>query len=164
MPRNPNKTHCSVPGCRAWAVRGSDPPRCSPHRGRTDDSPGVGAPPGNQNRRIHGFYAKFLHPEEHEELDANAGDTTLDAEIAITRVALRRILAMLLTGATPGPDPRPLDAHEYARFIGLAFQGVGAISRLLRARQSLGGDDVDGLSAIINEALDELGEEWGCDL
>jgi hypothetical protein len=26
MPRNPNKTHCSVEGCKAWAIRGSDPP------------------------------------------------------------------------------------------------------------------------------------------
>jgi len=41
--------------CRAWAVRGSDPPRCAPHGGGA--SP-VGAPPGNQNARTHGFYAR----------------------------------------------------------------------------------------------------------
>ena len=34
MPRNPAKTPCSVDGCRAWAIRGSDPPLCSPHRTR----------------------------------------------------------------------------------------------------------------------------------
>ena len=29
--------------CRAWAIRGSDPPRCAAHSGK------VGAPSGNQN-------------------------------------------------------------------------------------------------------------------
>lgn len=41
--------------CRAWAVRGSDPPRCSPHGGGRRP---VGAPKGNQNARSHGFFAR----------------------------------------------------------------------------------------------------------
>ena len=158
MPRNPHKTRCAVPGCHAWALHGSDPPRCSPHSGRT------GAPPGNQNRLIHGFYAAALHPHELADLAAHAGDTTLDAEIAITRIALRRILVMLLTGLTPGPHPHPLDAGDYARFIALAFQGAGAISRLLRVRQQLGGDQSDHILSFFDEALDELSAEWGIEL
>jgi hypothetical protein len=27
MPGNPHQTPCAVPGCRAWALRGSGPPR-----------------------------------------------------------------------------------------------------------------------------------------
>ncbi len=34
MPRNPDKKRCSFPDCRAWAIRGTDPPVCSPHSGR----------------------------------------------------------------------------------------------------------------------------------
>ena len=158
MPRNPAKTRCQQPNCRAWALRGSDPPRCSAHSGR------AGAPTGNQNRLVHGFYASTLQPDELADLAAHAGDTTLDAEIAVTRIALRRILGMLLTGLTPGPNPRPLDAHDYARFIALAFHGAGAISRLLRARQQLGGDQSDHILSFLDEALDELSVEWGVEL
>jgi len=187
MPRNPNKTP-------AWAIRGSDPPRCSPHRhaaaypepipseaagpGPTahpepslskaegpyptafaDSASGVGAPPGNQNRLVHGFYAKVLRPEERADLEDYAADTTLDAEIAITRVALHRIYGMLLTGTTP--DPRPLNAQDYARFASLAFRGAGAVSRLLRARQVLSPELSDAFTSAMNQALDELSAEWG---
>jgi hypothetical protein len=31
MPRNPDKRPCTYPGCRAWAMRDSDPPYCYPH-------------------------------------------------------------------------------------------------------------------------------------
>jgi hypothetical protein len=196
MPRNPNKTPCSVPGCRAWAIRGSDPPRCSPHRHATvrpgpalrcppspsrgpaegparSASPeavlegpgrGVGAPPGNQNRLVHGFYANVLHPEELADLAVYAADATVDAEIAIVRVALRRILGMLLTGMTAGPNPSPLDAQDYARFASLAFRGAGTVSRLFRARQALGGDKQDAITSAVHQALDELSAEWDVEL
>ena len=99
MPRNPNKTPCSVPDCRAWAIRDSDPPRCSAH------TPGkVGAPPGNRNNFIHGFYASTLHPDALAGLDEGAIDTSLDGEILIVRSALRRLQLMIVTGTTPGPS------------------------------------------------------------
>jgi len=158
MPRNLHKTRCAVPGCRAWALRDSDPPRCVSHAGRT------GAPPGNQNHLVHGFYAAVLHPQELADLAAYAGDTTLDAEIAITRVALRRILGMLLTGVTLGPDPHPLDALDYARFAALAFQGASVVSRLLHTRQHLGGEPSDIVHNLFSQVLDELGAEWSIPL
>jgi hypothetical protein len=181
MPRNPFKTHCSVPGCRAWAIRGSDPPLCSPHRSRKDppgqgasaepsrgacpeSGRGVGAPPGNQNHRIHGFYSTALPHDEQARLFAPHGITSLDAEIALTRAALERIYGMLLTGVTPGPNPHPLDAQDYARYIGLAFRGAGTVARLLSTRMALGGDRTDALSVITNQALDALGAKWGIDL
>jgi len=103
MPRNPNKTPCSVPDCRAWAIRDSDPPRCSAH------TPGkVGAPPGNRNNFTHGFYASTLHPDDLAGLDEGAIDTSLDEEIFLVRLALRRIQLMIVTGVTPGPVPNVL--------------------------------------------------------
>jgi hypothetical protein len=205
MPRNPFKTRCSVPGCRAWAIRGSDPPICSPHRSsksssgqaaRPEPSRGacpepergacaepsrgacsepeqgacaerkrsVGAPPGNQNHFIHGFYATSLHPDEQARLLAPEGITSLDAEIALTRAALDRIYEMLTTGTTPGPNPQPLDAQDYARFIGLAFRGANTVARLLSTRMALGGDPTDAFSVIRDQVLDELGAKWGIDL
>jgi hypothetical protein len=199
MPRNPNKTRCQHPGCRAWAVRapsadgrapssdgrnpspdgrapssdgrnpspdgrnpspdGPTPPLCAAHRGRRG-----GAPPGNQNARTHGFYASTLNPDELADLAVIgqlAGDTTLDAEIVITRIALRRLLHMFQTGTTPGPDPQPLTPQDYANVIGLAFRGCGTLSRLLRARRDLGGEQLDAFQAFMDKALDLLSEELG---
>ena len=157
MPRNPNKTPCSVPDCRAWAIRDSDPPRCSAH------TPGkVGAPPGNRNNLTHGFYASTLDPDDLAVLDEGAIDTSLDEEIFIVRLALRRMQLMIVTGTTPGPSPQRLDAHDYARFIGLTFQGTNTLSRLLRVRHDLPGND--RFMQVMDEALDALSEEWGIEL
>jgi hypothetical protein len=124
----------------------------------------VGAPEGNQNRLVHGFYATAVHPEELDDLRTLACDASLVAEIAITRIALRRIFGMLVTGQTPGPSPRPLEAHDYARFVGLAFQGAGTISRLLRANHAVGGDQPTEFEQIMDAALDQLGAQWGLEL
>jgi hypothetical protein len=189
IPRNPFETRCSVPGCRAWAIRGSDPPICSPHRSRKaspdqearpepgqgacaepsrgarpERKRGVGARPGNQNHFIHGFYATSLPPDEQARLLAPEGITSLDAEIALTRAALDCIYEMLTTGVTPGPNPQPLDAQDYARFIGLAFRGTNTVARLLSTRMALGGRPTDAFSVTVDKVLDELGAKWGIDL
>jgi len=157
MPRNPDKTPCSVQGCRAWAIRGSDPPLCAPH------TPGkVGAPAGNQNSLIHGFYSSILHPDDLDALADSAWDTTLNDEILIIRIALRRLQRMISSGLTPGPDPQPLGPDHYARFFGLTFQATNTLSRLLRVRSDL--PDGDRWTQIMNTALDALGEQWGLDL
>jgi hypothetical protein len=158
MPRNPNKRRCSVPGCNAFAMRESDPPRCSPHSGK------VGAPEGNRNRLTHGFYSTAVHPEELADFASHASEATLLAEIAITRIALRRIFRLLVTGQTPGPNPRPLEARDYARFVGLAFQGAGAISRLLCANHAVGGDKPSEFERAMDAALDTLSAQWGVEL
>jgi hypothetical protein len=178
MPKNPNKARYHHPGCRAWAVRvpspdghdlspdrrnpspdGHEPRLCAAHGGKKG-----GAPPGNQNARTHGFYASTLNPDELADLAVIgqlAGDTTLDAEIVITRIALRRLLHMFQTGTTPGPNPQPLTAQDYANVIGLAFRGCGTLSRLFRARRALGGEQLDAFHAVMDKALDLLSEQLG---
>ena len=157
MPRNPDKRPCSQPGCRAWAVRDSDPPLCAAH---IPDSLG-GAPLGNRNALTHGFYASTLHPDDLATIDQGVTDASLDGEILIIRVALRRLQHMILTGATPGPNSRRLGAGDYARFIGLTFQGANTLSRLLRVRNELPDNPWD---KIMDQVLDELSEEWGVEL
>lgn len=66
---------------------------------------------------------------------------------------------MLQTGATPGADPRPLSVHDYAQVSGLAFRGSGTLSRLLRTRHALGGDQFDAHRAFMDSILDDLSEE-----
>ena len=188
MPRNPDKVRCSVPDCRAWAMRGSDPPLCASHipgracpepgrracpepgrraspesgrRASPESGRGAGAPFGNRNAFSHGFYASTLHPDDLATLDEQATDHSLEGEILIIRIALRRLQHMILTGATPGPNPRRLEASDYARFIGLTFQGTNTLSRLLRVRFELPDNPWD---KIMDLALDGLSEEWGIEL
>jgi hypothetical protein len=68
---------------------------------------------------------------------------------------------MFQTGTTPGPEPQPLAAQDYTNIIGLAFRGCGTLSRLLRARGDLGGEQLDAFPGFIDEALDLLSEELG---
>ena len=157
MPRNPDKKPCSAPGCRAWAMRGSDPPLCAAH---IRDS-GAGAPAGNRNAFVHGFYASTIHPNDLATIDEDATDHSLEGEILIIRIALRRLQHMIVTGATPGPKPKRLEAADYARFIGLTFQGANTLSRLLRVRFELPANPWD---EIMDWALDKLSEEWGIEL
>ena len=110
MPRNLNKTRCTVPGCRNWAMR--DGQRCRPHRDGELGSRGGGAPSGNLNALKTGARANPLPPSQLQDLvavivagpddlpfqvglavhsmQARAGDTIL------TLVALRRLLVQLV--------------------------------------------------------------------
>ncbi len=156
MPRNPRKRRCSIPDCKAWAMRDTIPPLCASH------IPGkAGAPEGNRNALLHGFYTGTLHPDELDALDAQAIDSSLDGEILIVRTALRRLQQMLVSGTTPTPNPRRLEAADYARFLGLTFQGANTLSRLLRIRWELPDNPWD---RVMDEALDTLSEEWGVEL
>jgi hypothetical protein len=105
------KVHCghvssSGRRCSAWAIRGSDPPRCAAHSERKG---GAGAPSKDQDRGAHSFYRPALHPEELADLIACAEDLSLDDEIATTRITLRRILALL--SADGNPQGHPQEGH-----------------------------------------------------
>ena len=73
---------------RTAAEGAADPPR----RKR-------GAPPGNQNARKHGFYAKFLTPEEQDALVKARQADFLVEEIAMLRVKISAL------AANPDTDP-----------------------------------------------------------
>jgi hypothetical protein len=182
MPRSPNKRPCTYPGCKAWARRDSDESLCAAHahlatkelqprpEGTPPGTPPASQPPrthggqpGNQNRLLHGFYRRTLHPEEVADLDEGAGATDLDGEILIARVALRRTLAMIHSGTTLGENPRALELDELFRLINLAFQGVRTVGRIVTLAHNLGlGDSL--FAKEIDIALDELSAEWGIEL
>jgi len=156
MPRNPDKRPCSFRDCKAWAMRGSEPPICAPHAAGL-----LGAPLGNRNALTHGFYATTLAPDDLKELDEDVFEDVLDDEVLILRVALRRLQRMILSGLTSGANPQPLNVQDYARFIGLTFQGINTLTRLLRVRKDLPeGDRLDEFIDIWREAVfEEYGVE-----
>lgn len=138
--------------CSAFAVHGSDPPRCSAHLGR---NAGAGAPPGNQNRRTHGFYSRHFTQAETEDLTALV-DGSLDSEINVVRVALRRALAVL---QDDGSDPEVV-----AALVPLVFAGGRTVARLMRDKRILSGEGSAAIMSELAEALETLGEEWGVEL
>ncbi|MDX1664830.1 MAG: hypothetical protein R3272_13645 [Candidatus Promineifilaceae bacterium] len=142
--------------CRAHAVRGSDPPLCSIHSGRV-----VEGRRGNQNARTHGFYAHTLDAQELADLVAYAGDETLEDEIAVNRVLLRRLMEYL---ARVQEAEGELSRADLATIGPLILRSTHNIARLLRDRRALSGDSADGLMGAIGQALDELSTEWGIEL
>ena len=66
-------------------------------------------------------------------------------------------------GTTLGKHRRLLGPEELLRLIGLAFQGVRTVARLLDVKQSLGAGDSPFTEAI-NAALDQPSAEWELEL
>ena len=110
MPRNLDKTRCTIPGCRNWAMR--DHTYCRPHRNnefreasshsitqypdyggtpkdevrqRREGARGSGAPPGNLNALKTGAYANPLPPSELEDLVATV---VADPDDFVNRICL----------------------------------------------------------------------------
>lgn len=148
--------------CRAWAIRGSNPPACAAHDGRTK---GAGAPLANVNRQQHGFYSTALDPAELADLVAFADDLSLNDEIALARVILRRVMTHLKHPFTGGrPDDQKIDDADLARLAGLVLAGTRTVARLLRDQRALSGEAADGFAGAIAQALDELSTEIGLQL
>ena len=139
--------------CRAWSIRGSDPPTCSPHAKRKSSA---GAPGGNSNSAKHGFYGSTFEPGEIADLIALAADDGLDDEIAAARVAVRRVMnkLMVLDDYHRGTKS---NAH-------LVFVGVNTVARLIRTRRLLTGESADNIVGALATALDELGAQWDIEL
>jgi hypothetical protein len=132
--------------CQAWAVRGSDPPRCSAH----SNHPNWGAPPGNQRALKHGYYAA-------EDLPPNC---TIDAVIHMLyhkQVALDAYIDRILVTGQPS-------VPELSHLLQIHGQNASRLGRLLRDRRALSGDAADGISGAIAQALEELSTELGTDL
>jgi hypothetical protein len=142
------KTKAGTP-CKAWAVRGSDPPRCAAHGGSLAGRQ-VGAPPGNQNAVTHGLYAA---PEE-----PPATIEGIIADLARKQAALSVYIDGLLTAEAD------LDLDDVARLLKIHGMNASRLGRLLRDQRALSGDAADGIAGAIAQALDELSTELGVEL
>jgi len=129
-------SHTTASGmpCRAWAVRGSDPPLCSAHAAGARTAPDGDAGP-------------------------SATPNILDviADLAAKQQSLSRYIdECLAAGDTAVPD--------VTRLLALHSQNAARLGRLLRDKQALMPGTDDARKAIVYEALDELAKEWGIEL
>ena len=153
--------------CRAWARKGSDPPRCRHHAGikvtLTEGPAGrskrraarqrvVEKPP---ERDVTAFYGRTFTLEELMALINLALDHSLNGEVAAARVAVRRILQQLGEQLTPA---------EYARLASLVFTGTQTIAQLMKARKVLSEEEAEKISSWMGEALDQIGKVKGMEL
>jgi hypothetical protein len=145
-------TRADGAACRAWAVRGSDPPRCAAHGGTTAR---IGAPPGSQNALKHGFYVRRAREAQPEEV---AGEGWSIERIILDLSTKQARLSQYIEARA-----EELSAEDLARFLMIHGQNASRLGRLLRDRRALSGEAADGISAAIAQALDELNSELGTD-
>ena len=135
--------------CRAWAVKGTDPPRCASHGGTANK---IGAPPGNTNAQTHGAFTQ--PPDTSVDLDARIADLN------------RRIeqLSAYIDHVTVGSEDGDIDVDQYARLLSLHGQLTSRLGRLLRDKQQISPEDDSLLQQAINQALDQASEILGVQL
>jgi hypothetical protein len=127
--------------CKAWAIQGSQPPRCSAHSGRR-----WGAPKQNQNAKTHGAYV------------------TEPPTISLTEIIADLDRRRQQLAAYIDAHLAELDADAYTRLAALEGQLASRIGRLMRDKKQVQGDEMDELDKMIDEALDQLSQEWGIKL
>ena len=149
------KTRCPATNkdgtpCRAFPVRGSDPPLCSSHGGGRAP---VGAPAGNQNARTHGVTINEVAPLRDPD-DVPDSISEVIHDLAVKQARLSKIINGRLNTS---------DIDVLARLLELHAQTASRLGRLLRDERALSGEAADGISAAIGQALDELSTELGTD-
>jgi hypothetical protein len=132
--RKCSHTTASGEPCRAWAVRGSDPPACAAHAGRTSSLPALAA-----------------------DLPADPDILDVIGDLAAKQQFLSRYIdECMAAGDTAIP--------VLIRLLALHSQNATRLGRLLRDKQALLPNAEDERTAAIYQALDELSEEWGIEL
>jgi hypothetical protein len=105
-----------------------------------------GAPPGNQYARKHGFYARYLTPDEQTEMERAIFAEGLDEEIALMRVKIQGILKY---------DPQNIE---------LLGKGMATLAGLVRTRYNLHKNDKQGLKDAIGNVLRDVALPLGLSL
>lgn len=117
---------------------------------------GAGGRPGNQNARKHGFYGRYYTAEETADLAEDEIDPSLDGEIKVVRVALRRALRVLEDDSS--------DPGIVAAVVPLVFSGSRTVAKLLRDRWMFNDGNGETVMREMADALDDLAAEWGIEL
>lgn len=163
--------------CRAWAVRGSDPPRCGVHGGT--NAP-IGAPARNTNALQHGAYAdrstlrriaadvveddpadleEFLRPGGLEGRDPGAVEgwhiETVILDLSLKLAVLSRFIHANLDDLT---------VEQFGGLLRIHGQNASRLGRLLRDRRAITGDTGGHFEQALDRALDQLSAELGVDL
>lgn len=96
------------------------------------------------------WYAGVFSAEERALIERclESAPETLEAEVAVLRLLIRRVMERL-------------GADDPAKALPLVRQAVDSICRTLRAERVLKGEGADSLAAAFAVALREIGEELG---
>jgi hypothetical protein len=157
MPRNPNKTRCTFPGCHNWAMRRGD--RCHAHRYAAEPNPPdeddpLGLLPPVEGRVDPGDASWSSGPDL---VDLDAHIVELNESLRGLAAHVRRLDAQL------EHDPALLPG--YIRLLTLQGRLTSRLSRLLRERQQIRqAEDQDLLHQAMNDALDQASEILGVQL
>jgi hypothetical protein len=143
--RSPLRVRCAATTlkgtpCQAWAVRHSKPPRCVAHlRSAPTESECTTVPAENDVTDITQYIVDLA--DQIRRLSQLIRDTTLGDEDATT-----------------------ISIAEYRRLVALHGALCSRLSRMLRDRQQLQGDEQTDLDQAIQEALDMAGDILGVKL
>lgn len=133
----------------------SDPPRCWAHSERRKGYRADHSDPfAKKELDVSGIYSRQLSAQERADIRALAEDQSLDGELALNRVFLRRLLVAL-------QESDDLDAMQLAKLAPVIFRGTQAVARLLQEERALNGDSGDPAREAIGLALEELSRELG---
>lgn len=107
-----------------------------------------GAPVGNLNALKHGFYSRaFLHKELADLDEDNSG---LEAEVKLTRVALRRVAELMQRKRNVE------DVCALMSAIGVGAMRVGSLLKIKRYLSGEGDSNASALEAMIKAVAEEL--------
>jgi hypothetical protein len=147
--------------CRAWAVGGSDPPRCAAHGGvkaRANPASSVQTAPPPEEPPI--------LPQEAERSRFYARDpeaVSIEQTIAGLVDKLARLDDIIASYQEARSEPGEADPY-LVRLFSLYTQASSRLARLLEARQAMRGEIDDEITRAIAQALGEVGPKLGVDL
>lgn len=136
--------------CKAWAARGSAPPRCVVHQkagvAQVGATSGGGAPGATRRKTTNS-----------QALSGKPPRTINDAIDLLSRnlLVLQQTIDDLVNEATP---------EQMLHWLQLQGQNLSRFSRMLRDKRALSGEAADGIAGAIAQALDELSTELGTKL
>jgi hypothetical protein len=107
-----------------------------------------GAQPGNLNALKHGFYSKHMRADELTDL-AKVTAQNLNGEIGLTRVAARRVLALIDEAKT---------TEEKVALLNAITMAAMRVASLLKTKNFLAGSN-DDMGAALQEALKDVALE-----
>jgi hypothetical protein len=111
----------------------------------------------NGESRAPGVYDRQLSQQELADMQALAENHSLNSELVLNRIFLRRLLIAIQEG-------EEVDFAQLTKLAPIIFRGTQAIARLLREERALNGKAADGMHDAIGQALDELSKELGVEL
>ncbi len=128
--------------CQAWAVRKSEQHLCAAHGGGKGP---IGAPAGNKNAETHGHYSQGKPPKSIDDVINGVAE----------KLALLDEYIKTHKGDT--------DVETLIKLLTLYGLNASRLGRLYRDKKTLGGT-ANELGDALDQAMDELSDEWGVDL